>query len=81
MILKSGNVERVVENAAAIEKLKKLGFEEVGCAAEAKKPKQEPADLESVKADELKAVVKEKGIEGYSSLKRDELLAVLKEVI
>ena len=38
-------------------------------------------DLDDMKMDELKALAKEKGIKGFSSLTKDELLAVLKGVI
>ena len=38
-------------------------------------------ELEKMKVDELKALAKEKGIEGAASLTKEELLAVLKEVV
>jgi hypothetical protein len=37
-------------------------------------------DLEDMTVPELKALAKEKGIDGFSSLNRDDLLSVLKEV-
>jgi len=48
--------------------------EETEVQAEPKK------DLEDMTVPELKALAKEKGIEGASSLGREDLLAVLKEV-
>lgn len=45
------------------------------------KPPEEKPELEKLKADELKALAKEKGIEGAASLTKEELLAVLKEVV
>lgn len=41
----------------------------------------EKTELEKMKADELKALAKEKGIGGASSLTRDELLVILKDVM
>ena len=38
-------------------------------------------ELEKLKANELKALAKEKGIEGAASLTKDELLAVLKDEV
>jgi len=34
-------------------------------------------DLNSLKADELRQIAKEKGIEGYDKMKKDELIAAL----
>lgn len=47
---------------------------------EIKLPEEKP-ELEKLKADELKALAKEKGIEGAASLTKEELLAVLKGVV
>lgn len=41
------------------------------------KPEEKP-ELEKMKVDELRAMAKEKGIEGAASLNKEELLAVLK---
>lgn len=50
--------------------------EEIKPSVEMKKP-----ELEKLKVDELKALAKEKGIEGAASLTKEELLAVLKGVV
>ena len=44
-------------------------------------PPKAKTELKELKADELKALAKEKGIKGAASLTKDELLAVLKDVI
>ena len=41
------------------------------------KPEERP-ELEKMKVDELRAMAKERGIEGAASLNKEELLAVLK---
>ena len=43
------------------------------------KPEEKPdPELEKMKVDELRAMAKERGIEGAASLNKEELLAVLK---
>lgn len=37
----------------------------------------EKVDFDNVKLDELRKLAKERGIEGYSKMKKDELIAVL----
>ena len=77
MRLIKDNVERVADGAQA-DKLKALGFKEIGNTAEEAGPEDKSHDKMS--ATELKALAKEKGIEGASSLTKAELLAVLKDV-
>lgn len=50
-------------------------------ANEAAEVSEEKPELEKMKADELKSLAKEKGIEGAASLTKEELLAILKGVI
>lgn len=88
MRLIKGNVERIVEDDVKASKLIADGFKELGEAKEVEPGKQaEPEippdlekNLENMTVPELKALAKEKGIEGTSSLGKDDLLAVLKEV-
>lgn len=80
MRLIMNNVERTTEDDIQIRKLIAAGFKPLGETGSEGKEEPRP-DLEKMKADELKALAKEKGIEGAASLTKDELLAVLKDVV
>ena len=80
MRLIKDNVERIAEREAQIRKMETAGYKPLGAAGSKKKEEVKP-ELEKLKADELKTLAKEKGIEGAASLTKDELLAVLKDVI
>lgn len=89
MRLIKGNVERIVEDQVMAAKLFADGFKELGEVREVEPEKQEEPEnlpepeknLEDMTVPELKALAKEKGIEGASSLGKEDLLAVLKEVM
>jgi hypothetical protein len=88
MRLIKGNVERIVKDDVKASKLIAEGFKELGEAKEVEPEKQaepeNPPDpeksLEDMTVSELKALAKEKGIDGTSSLAKEDLIAVLKEV-
>lgn len=74
------NVEREVE-ASKCEQLLKDGYKLVDVSGNSEKESSEvktSGDLDSMSLAELRAVAKEKGLSGYSSLSKDELLGVLK---
>lgn len=80
MRLIKDNVERIAESETRIRKLEAAGFTPLEGTGSLEKKESRP-ELDKMKADELKALAKEKGIGGASSLTRDELLAVLKDVM
>lgn len=88
MILVKGNVERETESMTTIAILKKEGFKELpGAPVEDKTAEGTPVedeskpDLESMSLEELKALAKEKGMSGVSSLNKDQLKEVLKDMV
>lgn len=82
MRLIKNNVERIAEGESQIQKLKAAGFEPLEVIDRKAEEKAKPElELEKMKADELKSLAKEKGIEGAASLTKEELLAVLKDVV
>lgn len=79
MLLKRNNVERMAEGAQA-DKLKALGFEPIDSAGSKAAP-ETLKDPSNMNITELKALAKEKGIQGAASLNKEELQAVLKDVV
>lgn len=88
MRLVKGNVERIVEDQVKAERLKADGFKELDAVGEVKAeaiigpnaPVEPGKSLEDMMVVELKALAKERGIDGVSSLNKADLLAVLKDV-
>lgn len=76
------NIEREVD-ASKCEQLLKDGYKLVETSGDSKKESSEAAvqvsgDIDNMSLAELRAVAKERGLSGYSSLSKDELLSVLK---
>ena len=81
MILIKGNIERVAEDPAAIQALIRQGYKPINNQPEAaaEEEPEVPADLESLKVQELRALAKKKGIDGVNALTKAELVDLLKE--
>lgn len=85
MRLKKDNVERITDSEKMIAKLKAKGFEEAETSSR-DMPRGGEADtgvreLCEMNVQELKALAKEKGLEGYSGLTKEQLLTILKDVV
>lgn len=78
MRLIKDNVERIAESEIRIAKLKADGFKELGVST---RDPEKQSPIREMKLDELRALAKEKGVEGAASLTKDELRAILKEVV
>lgn len=81
MIMKRDNVERIAGTEAAIHKLMGQGFKPIGGTVNKEKVDKVDKPLEDMTVTELKALAKEKGLEGISALNKEDLLAVLKDVV
>lgn len=76
------NVEREVD-ASKCEQLLKDGYKLVETSGDSEQESSEAAEkdpeaMDNMSLAELRAVAKERGLSGYSSLSKDELLGVLK---
>lgn len=87
MRLIKGNVERIVEDSVKANRLIADGFKELDTIKVQPETLTEPEmslepekNLDDLTVPELKALAKEKGIDGVSSLNREDLLAVLRDV-
>lgn len=68
-----------MENYAVADTIEELPSKNDSTDMPSASEKEKP--LEKMKVDELKALAKEKGIEGADSLTKAELIAVLKDVV
>jgi hypothetical protein len=71
------NVVKIVETEYERDKLISKGFKEV---VETPEESNEGKPLDEMTVPELKAMAKEKGIEGHGNMKKEELLEVLGEL-
>lgn len=70
------NVEKIVTDENSRDKLIAQGFKLVGDKKEDVNP---TGDINKLTVDKLKELAKEKGIEGYSNMKKEELIAALED--
>lgn len=80
MLLIKGNVERIAESPAMIERLKREGFRALEEVAEDNQ-KIEDIDLSELTVAELRELAKKNDLEGYSVLNKAQLLELLKDVV
>ena len=84
MRLKKGNVERIAEPGPLMQRLLSEGFESVDSpdAPAGQETGVSPGKpLGEMTVDQLRALAKEKGIGGYSSLAKQDLLELLEGVV
>lgn len=72
-VLVKGNVERAVETDFEKKRLEAIGFKPLNNGD------NEELSLDKRNVNDLKAMAREKGIEGFDKMKKDELLKALEE--
>jgi len=77
IVMIKGNVERVVVNEAQAARLKEKGFKHLSGELPKKEETKENKPYTEMSLEELKAAAKEKGLTGYSSLRKDDLIIIL----
>ncbi|MBE6071046.1 MAG: transcription termination factor Rho [Clostridium butyricum] len=70
------NVEKIAADESARDKYIAQGFKLV---EDKKEDVNTKGDIDKLKVDELKELAKQKGIEGYSNMKKEELIAALED--
>ncbi len=84
MRLKKGNVERIAESGPLVQRLLSDGYERID-SPEAPGGQETGTGpdrpLTEMTVDQLRALAREKGIGGYSSLAKQDLLELLEEVV
>ena len=73
-VLIRGNVERIVETEYEKQRLEAMGFKPLADSND-----EEAMSLDKMNVNDLRAIAKEKGIEGVDKMKKDELLMALEE--
>lgn len=85
MRLKKGNVERITEPGPLMQRLLSEGYERIdrpdGPGAPAGQDAGPDRPLGEMTVEQLRALAKEKGIGGYSSLAKQDLLELLEGVV
>jgi len=70
------NVEKIAADESARDKYIAQGFKLV---EDKKEDVNSKGDIDKLKVDELKELAKQKGIEGYSNMKKEELIVALED--
>lgn len=70
--------EAITEDTWAVSWFESKGYKVEEINEQEEELKEPNDDLQSLKVDDLKKMAKEKGIEGYSDMKKEELIKALK---